>query len=378
MKDWADANAARVDIRAYAAEQIAKDIHKKANGHKPPAASPVPNFKTWMARELPEPDCLMGTWLTTTSRVLLTGPTGLGKTMLGLALAIAQAVGNAFLHWPAGRACTVLYIDGEMSRREMQRRLRDEAERAGVEPEALFILSREDFEDMPPLNTDEGQKWMNAKIDEVNPDIIIFDNIQALIAGDHGKEESWAPVLPWMWSLTRRHIAQIWMHHTGHNEGHSYGTKTREWQMDSCILLKRIEDESGETKFVIEFTKARERTPKNRSEFDSVAIALKDNKWQIVDAPKAAKGSMPDAAEVALGLLKKAVNEAGEIPATCNHIPDNTRCVKEEMWQKYCRAGSLTKGEGERAFGMAFSRAAEKLQARKKIGVWNGWVWPIT
>ena len=33
MKDWADANAARVDIRAYAAEQIANDIHKKANGH---------------------------------------------------------------------------------------------------------------------------------------------------------------------------------------------------------------------------------------------------------------------------------------------------------------------------------------------------------
>ena len=228
------------------------------------SAGPVPRLKEWLDRELPESDFLCGTWLSTTSRVLLTGPTGLGKTMLGVAVALTIAGGAKFLHWGAGHACHVLYVDGEMSRREMQRRLCEEGLRSGIEPDTLFVLSKEDFDEMPPLNTDAGQAWMNVKIEETKPDLIIFDNIQALVSGDHGKEESWTPVLPWMRSLTKQHIAQIWLHHTGHNEGHSYGTKTREWQMDTCILLKRVESEDDDLIFSLEFTKARQRTPENR------------------------------------------------------------------------------------------------------------------
>ena len=50
-----------------------------------------------------------------------------------------------------------------------------------------FSLSKEDFDEMPPLNTEAGQAWMDAKIDETKPDLAIFDNIQSLVAGDHGK-----------------------------------------------------------------------------------------------------------------------------------------------------------------------------------------------
>src|SRR5262249_16772923 len=150
--------------------------------------------------------------------------TGLGKTMLGLALAFAAEGGTQFLHWKAGRPSRVLYIDGEMPKEEMQRRLREEAARCGREPKNLFPLSREHFEDMPPLNTEAGERWMDGKIAEVKPDLILFDNIQALLIGDHTKEESWAPVLPWVRSLTKKRIGQGWFHHTGHNEGHSYGT----------------------------------------------------------------------------------------------------------------------------------------------------------
>jgi RecA-family ATPase len=203
----------------------------EAAGRAARAARPVPRYDEWIDRDIPPPDLLCGTWLSTTSRVLITGPTGLGKTMLAVALAIATASGGTFLHWDAGRVARILYVDGEMSRREMRRRLCDEGTRSGLKPENLFVLSKEDFDEMPPLNTEAGQAWMDAKIDETKPDLVIFDNIQSLVAGDHGKEESWAPVLGWVRSLTRRRIGQIWLHHTGHNENHSYGTKTREWQM---------------------------------------------------------------------------------------------------------------------------------------------------
>jgi RecA-family ATPase len=224
-----------VNIRAFANHQQRHEKTERkingANGVRHNNVVPlkrVPNFSQWMQREIPPPDLLCGDFISTTARILITGPTGLGKTMLGIALAFAVEGGTPFLHWKAGRAARVLYVDGEMSAREMQRRLREEAERAGRIPQNLFPLSREDFEDMPPLNTAEGQEWMDGKIAETKPDLIIFDNIQALVVGDHCKEESWAPLLPFIRSLTKQHIGQIWFHHTGHNEGHSYGTKTRE------------------------------------------------------------------------------------------------------------------------------------------------------
>ena len=77
---------------------------------------PPLTVEDWRDRDLPEPDFMMGDWLTTTSRVLLTAATGLGKSNLGIALGMRVAAGAGFLHW-LGRKARVLYIDGEMSRR---------------------------------------------------------------------------------------------------------------------------------------------------------------------------------------------------------------------------------------------------------------------
>ena len=67
-------------------------------------------------------------WLSTTSRAVLTAPTGLGKTNFAMALAFAIADGAAFLPWRgSGRAARVLYIDGEMSKRLLKARLADAA-----------------------------------------------------------------------------------------------------------------------------------------------------------------------------------------------------------------------------------------------------------
>jgi hypothetical protein len=81
------------------------------------ATLPPLTLDEWRGRDLPKPDFIMGNWLTTTTRVLMTAATGLGKTNFGLALAQRSGVGADFLHWKARRACRVLYIDGEMSRR---------------------------------------------------------------------------------------------------------------------------------------------------------------------------------------------------------------------------------------------------------------------
>ena len=185
---------------------------------RPQAKTPVLGLTEWLKRDLPEPDFILGNWLTTTSRVLLSAPTGLGKSMVGMALGMSVAAGNGFLHWPGVRSARVLYIDGEMSRRLLKRRLNDEIARVGKQPGGFFAFSHEDADNFAPLNTPEGQKFIDGVVGSIGGvDLIVFDNIMSLISGDMKDEESWRQMLPWVRSLTRKNIGQIWIHHTGHD-----------------------------------------------------------------------------------------------------------------------------------------------------------------
>jgi RecA-family ATPase len=149
---------------------------------KPP---PILRLADWLERDLPAPDFLLGSWLTTTTRGLLVAPTGIGKTMLGLAICGAVAAGRDFLHWGGRRPARALFIDGEMSRRLLKQRLIDEVRRLGLKPEGLHILSHDDLENFAPFNTPDGQKAIEGIIDEIGGvDLITFDNIMSLVAGD--------------------------------------------------------------------------------------------------------------------------------------------------------------------------------------------------
>jgi hypothetical protein len=235
----------------------------------------------WRDRDLPEPDFLMGSWLTTTSRVLLTAATGLGKSNLGIALGMRVAAGEDFLHWRGRRAARVLYIDGEMSRRLLRQRVLDEAERLGKSPETFLALSREDIPNFKPLNTPEGQAWINALIGKVGGvDLAILDNIMSLTVGDMKDPEPWQQTIPWALSLTRGQVGQVWIHHTGHDETRSYGDKSREWQMDTVAHLDAVKRSDTDVSFSMSFKKARERMPATRFDFQDVRIALVNDRWE--------------------------------------------------------------------------------------------------
>jgi RecA-family ATPase len=167
-------------------------------------------LEAWLARDdiIPR-DLLLGDLLSTTTRGLLIGPTGLGKTMFVIAVALAIASNTDFLHWRAGRAGRVLIIDGEMPRSEMKRRLQEAVRRHGstIPPGSICILPREDCENMPPLNTPAGQQWLDAfMVKHGKFDFIFFDNMQALLEGNMKEEEQWTAMLPYALALTKRKI----------------------------------------------------------------------------------------------------------------------------------------------------------------------------
>jgi hypothetical protein len=263
----------------YVERQVARARERTTNNQIP---DPIITLADWLARTLEPPDFICGRWLTTTSRTIINAETGIGKTLFGIELGMQGAAGLPFLHWAATRPISVLYVDGEMARRVMQARLRDAVARLGsVPPPAGFhMLSHEDVQHWHPLNSPAGQQLIEAQIQRIGRvDLIVFDNIMSLISGDQKDELGWEQVMPWVRSLTRRRIAQVWLHHTGHDTTRGYGTKTREWQMDNVLHFEKFESANTDVSFKLTFVKAREREPATRSDFRDVKITLTNNAW---------------------------------------------------------------------------------------------------
>jgi hypothetical protein len=243
------------------------------------------SLEDWLKRDLEPADFICGNILTTTSRTIVDADTGLGKTLWTLALSLSCAAGLPFMHWPAARPIRVLYVDGEMSRRVMKERLEDAVRRFGLGsslPPGMHMISHEDVPDgeWQPLNTPAGQALIEKIIARIGGvDLIVFDNIMALIEGDQKDEEGWRKTMPWIRKLTRQRIAQIWINHTGIDTTRAYGTKTREWQMDNTIHFDREQRTDTDVSFNLTFRKARERTPATRDQFCDVKVALVNDQW---------------------------------------------------------------------------------------------------
>jgi hypothetical protein len=334
-------------------------------------------IEAWLNRDLADADYLLGSLLSTTSRLLVIGPTGIGKSNFLIALGIAVAAGRDFLHWRGcGRPARVLYVDGEMSRRLAKKRLVDAVRRHGGAPDGFFYLNREDCPDLPPLDTEAGQKFIDRIIDALGTvDLLILDNVQALLGGDMKDEEPWQQTLPWVRDLTRRNIGQIWAHHTGHDESHGYGSKTREWQLDTVGLMETVERPEADLAFSIKFTKAREREPENRSDFDLAVVTLTNDAWGSEPGTLPRRGKQ-QAKDRALTLLIDAVARHGTIPAACEYIPPDTPAVTIGLWRNACQLGCISEGD-EKAVRRAFERSAKKLLTQGLIGKHGLFVWPV-
>jgi AAA domain len=327
----------------------------------------------WRARDLPPPDFIMGKWLTTTSRVLLSADTGLGKSILIKALAMHIALGRRFLHWQACRPCRVLYIDGEMSRRLLKERITAECARLGEDPETFFALSREDIEGLKPFNTPAGRAWLLAFIEKIGGlDLVIFDNIMCLTVGDMKDPEAWQQTLPLALHLTKINIAQIWIHHTGKNASESYGDKSREWQMDTTLHGDVEKRTDTDISFVLSFRKARERTPATRFDFQNVKIALVNDQWEYELTDAQLPGRIAPQTGKALDALENVL--AGDQAVT---LPGPRRAAHRDHWQAECgHLGLIDHGKPHSARTL-FNKFRRELVAANRIACEGDLSWII-
>jgi AAA domain len=325
----------------------------------------------WLRRDLPRPDKLIGEWMTSTSRAILNADTGLGKTSFGMALAGHGGAGVDFLHWQIPRPIRALYVDGEMSNRLFKLRGQDVVRRLSVHPKGLHLLNRQDAPEMPPLNTEAGAAFIHEVIDRVGGiDLIVPDNVMSLIEGSMKDEEAWQQTLPFVHSLTARNIGQLWIHHTGYDTSHGYGTKTREWQMDTVLIGTAANRADTDVSFTIEFPKARERTPETRRDFDPVTIALVNDEW-ISSIPKVgAQPPSPTGAKFLAALV--------DVFAGSDLVPfQGWKAVKIDHWRLECERMGLIEKDRPNVARALFSRYRIELITRNHIACNNDLVWII-
>ena len=302
-------------------DTVTGEIHGETLGgevEEEPDLKNILSIGDWSMRDIPEPDRILGDFLTTTARVFLVGRTGLGKTLLGFAIAAAAASGTDFLAWKASRPMRVLYIDGEMPAELIKARAIDVIRRLGAVsiPAGNLMIFGRDIEaearqvcpalpPFAPLNTDAGNAFLMALIKAVGGvDLIIFDNVMSLLEGDQKDELAWSAVLDLVSQLTVMRIGQLWLDHTGHNNDRQYGSSTKAWRFDAVGVMAPIKEDDqteddgpgGATGFTLSFDhpgKARRRTPENWKQFQPMTVRLLDDEWiwePLSDAKKQGKG----------------------------------------------------------------------------------------
>jgi hypothetical protein len=85
-----------------------------------------------------------------------------------------------------------------------------------------------------------------------------------------------------------------------------YGTKTREWEMDTVAHLEEEKRPETDLSFKLSFPKARERSATNRADFAETIIALVNDQWESKAATDA-KGKVDGLALKFLDALRDAV-----------------------------------------------------------------------
>lgn len=147
---------------------------------------------------------------------LVTGFPGTGKTQFAIAMAASAALGQGkFLKWGnSGGHKKVLFLSLEMSKAPLNLFMKTIA--GGYED--LHTLNRNflvaPFGTPIPLDTKEGQAFLNNLLDEYMPDIVFIDSLQAAISKEMTDELSIKSFLHYLSVVREKYkCAMVIIHH---------------------------------------------------------------------------------------------------------------------------------------------------------------------
>ncbi len=211
--------------------------------------------------KIPDEPCLMFPWLKENSINEIFGTRGCGKSWFLLSLLDAVSRGTPFLNWECHKPVPCLYLDGEMTMRDDQKRIR-ELNLQSKRSNPLYLLSNEYIvkSGMSSVTLADAGSRQILKETMISAGIKLWvaDNVASLSPGlDENAKKDWDPINQWLLDLRFNGITTIVVHHAG-KSGLQRGTSAREDNLDSVIKLSPYSDGVDEgAKFTVSFEKNR-------------------------------------------------------------------------------------------------------------------------
>lgn len=258
-------------------EQMLKTMTAEAQSTRAPIRNLEPYLMSALdlvKADIPEKKFLVSTFMPVASFGMVFAPRGIGKSWFAMGLAKAVATGQeTFLGWKIHEQGDILFIDGEMSIVDLKERAQNLLGKQGSA--SFHIMPSENlYRDGCPICLDIPQEHeailnlLKAMKDKgINPKLIILDNLSTLRRGVNENDNSETQaLLDFLIKLRHMGYAVIIVHHTN-KAGEQRGASIIEVPMDYIIKLSPpskadLAFKNGAS-FTVEFTKVRNRAPKN-------------------------------------------------------------------------------------------------------------------
>lgn len=171
-------------------------------------------------------------------RVLLVGAEKSGKSLLALTGAVQAAAGlKVWDRFETDIPPTVLYMDLEMTRSSIRRRLRGLTISAKLPDGALYLLHTAGAMD---LKSARERRDLYAQLDEVQPDVLFIDPLYKFMLTDAVYEKDVRPYIDAMDELRDRYDCGIVLVHHYRKRAHGEGKRGKDASdvFGSSILLR--------------------------------------------------------------------------------------------------------------------------------------------
>ena len=209
---------------------------------------------------------------------------GYGKSLLALGLVKLMIHGGEMLTYKSEGGLKVLLCDGELPPEDLQKRIK---EQVGVTHGQLKHMSSHDLPnfEFPALSDQDYQDAFIAQVDELKPDVIIFDTLTACFKFDTNDTDDWTLVNAFLMKLRMRKICVIITHHAGKN-----GTQRGRTDGDDNLdLIIKLDAPSGHCagqglNFILSYEKVRPESKLAgfQATYDGEWVILSDGDFESV------------------------------------------------------------------------------------------------
>jgi RecA-family ATPase len=206
----------------------------------------VLNLGQLLTEKIKQREAILAPWFKERQACMIYAPTGLGKSMFSMSMALAIAGGGSFLDWSSKKPRKVLIVDGEMDMED----LRDRSETLmksieGFDEDTarknLFFLARQGQKSdqmFPDINTHEGKKIIVDLVKKNHLDLVILDNFSTLAEiVKENEAHSFNGTLDLLKTLKQEACASMLIHHSRKDSNSYRGTSKIGVIFDSIIKL---------------------------------------------------------------------------------------------------------------------------------------------